>query len=358
MKKIVILGATGVLGRLTAERLLARSDAKAVRLVLAGRHRNELERLSMEMGRKYRQAVDIGVVDVTDRTALRSLVDGAAVVLNCAAPYATSGAPVLAAAVTSKVHLIDASNEMLHHEQCGQRAAQVKEAGIAVINGLAVAPGVADIAAAEASRGWEPLTGVRVLHVQHDLEESPGLRASTLENLKQPCRAWVERALQPLKIASSKHEFKWSGGAARGKNVPGAEAVVISRSAPDVRNVTTYRPLDGKSGMLLSMLGGPLASVGMLMIDKWARGGERPAVDRSRFIVIIELEGAKSRRFAIVQSEGVYEKTAALLSEASMRLANDGPRLTGLVTPAQLFATTGLLAAAGLEIQIADAAPV
>lgn len=357
MKKIALLGATGTVGRFTLEKLLNHPNAKNVRVVLGGRVRAELERLSMEYGRRFKQALDIHQYNIDDRPSLRPIIEPSAVTINCAGPYALTGQAVLGVALNCKVPLIDPSSEAGWLEQVGQRAAAVKEAGICVVSGLGVDPGVAELTAVVGAKGTDVHT-VNVLYVMQDLDESPGMRAAVVENLKQPCRAYVERSLQPVKVVGTKHEFKWDGGAMTGKNVPSGDAVLVPRGLPNVRNVNTFRTFEGKHGMLWSMLGSPLASVGMMMMQGWAKGGERPLTDRSRFLVIVELEGAKGRRYAIVQANSFYEKTAALLAEGAMRLCDDeGTKPKGVLSPSQAFGADKLLAAAGLEVQIAEGAP-
>lgn len=358
MKKIAIIGATGLTGRLTCERLLGQGGgAREFRLVLAGRDRNELERMSIDLGRRFKQPLDVSVFEFSDRSALRTLVESSVVAVNCAAPYAISGPPVLATAVNGKVCLIDAASEVGYVEQCSVRAAVVKEAGIAVVNGLAVEPGVAELALTKAAEGWEAVNSVRVLYVYHDLDETPGFRASVFENLKQPCRALVERSLQATRIAAVKHTFKWSGGQMAAKNTPGCEALVIPRAVGGLRNVTTFHSLTGKAGLMHALLGSPFASLAMMALDRWATSKtERPVSDRSRFVVVVEIEGVKNRRFAIVQGSGIYQTTANLLASAAVKLAAGERKTSGVLAPSQAFDASALLEAAGLEVMIADPA--
>lgn len=357
MKKIALLGATGTVGRFTLEKLLNHPNAKNVRVVLGGRVRAELERMSMEYGRRFKQALDIHQYNIDDRPSLRPIIEPSAVTINCAGPYAVTGQAVLGVALNCKVPLLDPCSEAGWLEQVGQRAAAVKEAGVCVVSGLGVDPGVAELAAVSAAKGTD-VTSINVLYVMQDLDESPGVRAAVMENLKQPCRAYVERSLQPVKVVGTKHEFRWDGGAMTGKNVPAGDAVLLPRGLPNVRNVNTFRVFEGKHGMIWSMLGSPLASVGMMMMQGWSKGGERPLTDRSRFLVIVELEGPKGRRYAIVQANGFYEKTAALLAEGAMRLCDEeGTKPKGVLSPSQAFGADKLLAATGLEVQIAEGAP-
>lgn len=360
LKKIAVLGATGYTGRRVCEKLLELARGSDVRLMLGGRYRIELERVSVELGKRFKQPIDIHLVNLAERPTLRIFCDNSTVIVNCAAPYAISGPPLLASAVHAKAHLVDASNEVGHIEQCALRASVVKEAGITVVNGLAVDPGIADLAIDVATRKWEQVQSVHILYMYRDLQESMGLKASTLETFRQPCRTLVDRALQSVAVASKKREFNWNGGSARGVIVPGGEVFLFPRHLPGVRNIAAYRVLERKHKMMVGMLAGPLSAVGMLMMKKWAREASQPSVtDVSQFAVVLEIEGITARRFAVVQGRGVYDSTAALLAQAAYKLATDSPRATGVVSPAQAFDADWLLKACGLSVQVAnaDAAP-
>ncbi len=90
------------------------------------------------------------------------------------------------------------------------------------------------------------------------------------------------------------------------------------------------------------------------MFKSWQRAAPGGS-DQSTFVIIIELEAGNARRFAVVQGRGVYPVTAALLSNAAIRLATEGPKGKGVLSPSQALDAQWLLQAAGLEVQVADA---
>lgn len=358
MKKIVVLGATGYTGKQVCEKLLELGANSDIRLILAGRYRIELERNSMALGQRFKQAVDIQALEMTDRNALRQVCDGSSVIVNCAAPYSITGPPMLATAVAVKAHLIDAAGEPGYIEHCNGRATAIKEAGIAVVNGVATDPGIADLAVEVAAKKWEAVQSVHLLYLYKNLEMSNGMRESTLESLKQPTRVYKERAMVVVPTGSKQRKFTWDGGSASGLNTPGGEGILLPRHVSGVRNVTVYRVLEGKQKMAISMVGGPLGVMGMMAVKKWAAEKvHMSGSDTSQYAVIIELEGVKSKRFAVIQGTGVYATTASLLAHATMKLVTDGPRQKGVISPAQAFQADWLLGAAGIEVQVADGAP-
>ncbi|MEU2123615.1 NAD(P)H-binding protein [Nocardia niwae] len=89
MPKIVLFGATGYTGRLTAEALFARGAAP----VLAARNATALQKLAADLG-----GAETAVADVTDPGSVRALVGRGDVLVTTVGPFLRYGGPALAAA--------------------------------------------------------------------------------------------------------------------------------------------------------------------------------------------------------------------------------------------------------------------
>ncbi len=355
MKKIVVVGATGYTGRQTSEKILEMLIGQGeFRLVIAGREKRALERLSMDLGKRFRQPIDIMSFDVSDTKSLRVMCDGAAVVVNCSSPYKELGVPLMLSAINAKAHLIDPSDEFPYLELCSTRPSPAAEAGVAVVNGVAVNPGLVDLMVNVAARKWEPVGGVHVLYVYRDLPDSGGMRRSMSETLCAPCKAFVDRGARTVTLGQ-KRDFTWPGGTMKGRRISGGEMFLLPRQLPDVRTVETYRVLDGSLRRYAAMMATPLASVGALLLGRWAKEDVRATgSDPSVFVVVAEMQGDKSKRVAVVQGKGVFSTTATMLAWAARKLAIDGPRRTGVQSLSTAFNAEEFLAALGLELQTAD----
>ncbi|MDO0938218.1 saccharopine dehydrogenase NADP-binding domain-containing protein [Streptomyces sp. DG2A-72] len=103
---IVLYGATGFVGVLTAEYLDAHAP-EGLRWAIAGRNREKLERL------RERLTGEVGVVqaDVSDAAALRELAGHARVVATTVGPYVTYGEELVAACADAGTDYIDLSGE-------------------------------------------------------------------------------------------------------------------------------------------------------------------------------------------------------------------------------------------------------
>ena len=96
---IVLFGATGFVGRLTARHLAAEAP-DGVRIALAGRSQSRLEELVRELGSQA-AGWPLLVVDATNPDAVADLARRAHVVVTTVGPYVKYGAPLAAAGAAS-----------------------------------------------------------------------------------------------------------------------------------------------------------------------------------------------------------------------------------------------------------------
>jgi saccharopine dehydrogenase (NAD+, L-glutamate forming) len=127
---VVIFGATGFTGALTAEYLAAHADG--LRWALAGRNRAKLEALAQRIG------VDVPLLhaDVTDERSLRSVAEAARVVITTVGPYITYGEPLVAACAAAGTDYVDLTGEpefvdrmyVRHHAEAEKSGARIVHA--------------------------------------------------------------------------------------------------------------------------------------------------------------------------------------------------------------------------------------
>ncbi len=103
MPRIVIFGATGYTGRLTAEALVARGG----RPLLAGRSAGRLEALAADLGGE----VETAVADVARPESVRALVEPGDVIVATVGPFARHGDPAVEAAIAAGALYIDSTGE-------------------------------------------------------------------------------------------------------------------------------------------------------------------------------------------------------------------------------------------------------
>ena len=108
---VVVYGATGFVGRLTA-RYLADHAPDGTRIALGGRSRERLERARDELGP---DAADwpLVVADSQDRRAIAAMAESATAVATTVGPYAKYGTPLVDACAAAGTHYADLGGEGL-----------------------------------------------------------------------------------------------------------------------------------------------------------------------------------------------------------------------------------------------------
>jgi short subunit dehydrogenase-like uncharacterized protein len=108
---VVVYGATGFVGKLTAE-YLARAAPEGAKVALGGRSQAKLEQLRAELGGR---AADwpLVVADSADQGAVAELAASTKVVATTVGPYAKYGFPLVEACAASGTHYADLTGEVL-----------------------------------------------------------------------------------------------------------------------------------------------------------------------------------------------------------------------------------------------------
>ncbi len=131
---IVLFGATGFTGALTAE-YLARHAPQGSRVALAGRNLKKLEQVRDRVRPAGSGGAELPLVeaDVTDPESIRRLAESTKVVITTVGPYIKYGEPLVAACAAAGTHYVDLTGEPLfvdlmwlrHHETAERSGAKI-----------------------------------------------------------------------------------------------------------------------------------------------------------------------------------------------------------------------------------------
>jgi short subunit dehydrogenase-like uncharacterized protein len=123
---VVVFGATGFTGALTADYLAGTQPA---RWAIAGRSRQKLE------GVRERLSTDVPLIiaDISDPASIRRLAESAKVVITTVGPYIHYGEPLVAACAAAGTHYVDLTGEpefvdlmwLRHHEEAQRSGAKL-----------------------------------------------------------------------------------------------------------------------------------------------------------------------------------------------------------------------------------------
>jgi short subunit dehydrogenase-like uncharacterized protein len=128
---IVLFGATGFTGGLTAEYLARHADA-GTKWAIAGRNRDKLEALRGRLGDAHTE-LPILHADVGDAASLRRLAESTKVVITTVGPYINYGEPLVAACATAGTDYVDLTGEpefvdlmwLRHHAEAERTGARL-----------------------------------------------------------------------------------------------------------------------------------------------------------------------------------------------------------------------------------------
>lgn len=130
---LVLVGATGFVGRLTAQHLQAAAP-KGVRIALAGRSREKLDALAAEIGGRATDWERI-VIDVSDPAACADLAARTTVVVTTVGPYVRYGHELVKACAVAGTHYADLTGETLFVRETAEGLHEVARAsGARIVN--------------------------------------------------------------------------------------------------------------------------------------------------------------------------------------------------------------------------------
>ncbi|MQY27495.1 saccharopine dehydrogenase family protein [Nocardia aurantia] len=352
MPKIVVFGATGYTGRLTAEVL----TAQGVSPVLAGRDATALAKLAAGLG-----GAPTAVADVTDPASVRALLDRGDVLVTTVGPFLRYGGPALAAAISAGAHYIDSTGEGPFIRSVFEHDDRARSAGVALLTafGFDYVPG--NLAAGLALREAPGAVRADIGYFMDHPGASAGTRASIAGMLFEPGFALRGGRLVTERSGAHLRSFDVAGTSRTGVSVPGSEHLALPGAHPDLRDIDVYLGLPRPAAHALRA-GSPLTAAvakvpplkrgfdgALARIVPGSKGGPgAQSRGRTRSWVVAEARDAAGRTSATVTLAGgdPYDFTAAMLAW-SARTALDGGLLgTGALGPVAAFGLDALHTAA------------
>lgn len=186
---LVLVGATGFVGRLTAQRLATHAPA-GLRIGLAGRSADRLAEVRAALpstGTSTTAEWPLITVDVLDDGAVADLVARTRVVVSAVGPYLRYGLPLVQACARARTHYADLTGETLfvrrsidaaHEEAVASGARIVHSCGFdSVPSDLGVG-----LSATHAAEAWSDRLTSAVLHVR---SLRGGISGGTVDSLRQ-----------------------------------------------------------------------------------------------------------------------------------------------------------------------------
>jgi short subunit dehydrogenase-like uncharacterized protein len=362
--RIVLFGATGYTGRLTAEAMVERG----LRPVLAARSQAKLDALASELGA---DGLETETADVADPPSVAALVESGDILVTTVGPFARWGQPAAAAATTAGAHYLDSTGEPVFIREVFERygpAAEQAGVGMLTAMGYDWVPG--NVAGALAlDRAGELATRVDVGYfITGSGSMSGGTRASLVGAITAPAFGFRDGRVQKERGAKRVRSFRVGSKELAAVSVGSSEHFTLPRVAPRLREVNAYLGWFGPASRGMQAMS---ACTSMAMKvpgveTLWNKAGERfvrgstggpDAATRAKggsHIVAIAYDAA-GRPLSEVHLKGVdgYTFTGRMLAWAAGRAATDGLKGTGALGPVDAFGL-GAIVAGCAEAGIAE----
>lgn len=353
--RIVVFGATGYTGRLTAEALVARGQTP----VLAGRDATRLASLGEELG----GGLEVTVADVSQPASVAALVEEGDVLLSTVGPFVKWGDVAAEAAVRKRAHYIDSTGEPPFIRRVFEHyGPQATRAGIGMVTafGYDWVPGNLAGALALHEAGPNAVrvdTGYFATGSSGSGSFSGGTKASLAGVIAEPGFAFRSGALQTVRSADRYRTFSVRGRDMPAVAVGSSEHLALPRTHEGLREVNAYlgwfgplsRPMQAFSlaGSGLFRIPGARALTGKLT-DRFVRGSSGgPGPDeraRSGSHIVGEAYDLDGRKLSEIHLSGIdgYSFTAGILAWGAERAAAGELRGTGALGPVDGFGLDAL----------------
>jgi short subunit dehydrogenase-like uncharacterized protein len=356
---IVLFGATGFTGGLTAE-YLAQAAGPQTRWALAGRNQRKLEAT-----RERTKIPDLALLsaDVTDPASLRAIAESAKVVITTVGPYIHYGEPLVAACAAAGTDYVDLTGEpefvdlmwLRHHEQAERTGARIVHCcgfdsiphDLGVLNTVNQLPEGVPLKVEGFVRAGGTFSGGTyhsAVHIMARLRQGRSVAAQRKRLESRP----VDRRVRGL-MELPHHDPTANGWVLP---APTIDPQVVLRSA---RALPRYGPDFGYGHYIvakrLAMLGGLTAGVGTLaalaqipptrkLLLKFRDPGDGPTAEqRDKAWFKVTFKGTTPSGDRVVTEvrggDPGYGETSKMLGEAALCLAHDDlPQRAGQLTPA------------------------
>jgi short subunit dehydrogenase-like uncharacterized protein len=379
---IVVFGATGFTGALTAE-YLARHAPSETRWAMAGRSIDKLEQVRARLGPGFSE-VALLRADVTDPASLREIAEAARVVITTVGPYIRYGEPLVAACAAAGTDYVDLTGEpefvdrmwLGYHEQAVASGARIIHScgfdsipyDLGVQFTVEQLPEGVPISVDGFVRTNAAISGGTY---QSTIEILSRLRSGSKVARERRRREGRPGDRQVADIPGKPHRNEFAGGWV--VPFPTIDPVTVKRSA---RALDRYGPdftyshyaVVGPLPMLVGLGAAAGVVVGLAQIKptrdlllKLKSSGEGPSEEKrakSWFRVRFEARSGGQRvRTQVSGGDPGYTETSKMLAESALCLAFDElPAVSGQVTPAVAMgdALRRRLMAAGIKFEVLD----
>ncbi|MDD1507709.1 saccharopine dehydrogenase family protein [Pseudomonas sp. CNPSo 3701] len=322
MKKLMIYGATGYMGRMAAKY----AAAQGLDIVVAGRNQDRLRTLAAQLNVPYRIFTPDALTPET--------LNGVAVLLNFAGPFAQTAKALMQSCINAGVDYLDITAEIKVYELAEQLGAEAAESGVMLIPGVGWDVVPTDCLAVHAAHRVHAPQSIKIaLQVAGTISRGSALSIS--EIVSAGLLARIDGSLVATPAAQPK-SFDFGDGPKLCAPLSFGDLITTWHST-GIPNIS----------MFVHFSGDPIPEGDISMLPEGPDAQQREAHRARAVAEVTGGDGTVAR--SIIETVNGYTYTPLAAVEAARRVLA-GERRLGFETPAKLLGTGFAESIAGTTI--------
>jgi NAD(P)-dependent dehydrogenase (short-subunit alcohol dehydrogenase family) len=318
---VTVFGAYGHTGRFVVAELLERGFTP----VLSGRDAEKLKELAASW-----PGLDVRPATVDDPASLDRALTGAAAVVNCAGPFATTAGPVIEAALRAGIPYVDVAAEIeANLDTFAHFAEPAGAAGTVIVPAMAFYGGFGDLLVTAAMGEWTAADEAHIAYGLSGWHPTAGTRAAGAVSRER-------RGGRRVRYTKGQLEYRQDAPPTLEWPFPdpmGPRAVIGEFSMADVVTVPSHLAVPEVRTYMTVEAAGELSAPDTpapRAVDERGRSGQTFVVD-----VVVRSGGAERR--AVARGRDIYAVTAPLVVEAVDRILTGRTRTVGVASAGEIF---------------------
>ena len=318
--QVTVIGAYGHTGRFVVAELRRRGLVP----ILSGRDPQRLAAL----GELYPE-LETRQATVDDPGSLDRALVGAAAVINCAGPFASTAAPVIEAALRAGIPYLDVTAETeVVLDTIAAYGDRAREAGGLIVPAVAFYGGLGDLLATAAVGDWKTVDRIGIAYALSDWRPTDGTRVTGQVSAGRRSGGrilYADGRLQTRGGAAPRADWTFPDPVGT-QPVVGEFTMADSATIPthlSVPDIDTCMTVSAVEDLRSADTSGPVA------VDESGRSAQTFLVE------VVATRDGETRR-AVASGQDIYAVTAPLVAEATCRVLADPHRPSGVVTAGAL----------------------
>lgn len=333
---VAVFGAYGHTGRFVVAQLRERGFVP----VLCGRDAGKLEVLAQaHPGSPARPA------SVDDPASLDLALAGAAAVVNCAGPFATTAAPVIEAALRAGIPYVDVAAEIeANVDTFAHFADRARAAGAVVVPAMAFYGGLGDLLVTAAMGDWTAADEAHIAYGLSSWHPTAGTRAAGAVSRER-------RGGRRVRHANGRLEYRDDAPPTLTWSFPepmGPRAVIGEFTMADVVTVPSHLAVPDVVSYMTAEAARDLSAPDT---PAPAAADEHGRSDQT-FLVDVVVRSGDTERRASARGRDIYAVTAPLAVEAVDRILTGRTRAVGVASAGAIFDAPDFLRALSPHISV------